>query len=218
MSGRYQNDILARSPSLFPEFTLCSQRQGAVVLRTWHTQGCMTGRWHVFDGHHVPIPHLLKAFSSQILRLSFATLSFISIVQKPAETCESVEFSWVFRICVCFISDFCFGIVTFFPLEEQPQNCCVVGEEYSLRDHPGICSVFKMGIEDVLSKAKESSHQVTPKKYKMFLASVPVEGVRKYLDVTNKFTGDVGSCSSPLRTSKFHPIRPLFQFLQSLCE
>lgn len=78
--------------------------------------------------------------------------------------------------------------------------------------------MFKMGIEDALSKAKEASKQVTPKKYKMFLASVPVEGERKYLDVTNKFTGDVGNYSSPLRTSNFHTMQPLLRFLRSSCE
>lgn len=46
----------------------------------------------------------------------------------------------------------------------------------------------------MVQKAKESSGDVTPKKYNIFLASKPVDGDRKWLDVTNKYTNDVGTC------------------------
>jgi acyl-CoA reductase-like NAD-dependent aldehyde dehydrogenase len=41
--------------------------------------------------------------------------------------------------------------------------------------------------------AKKAGHDSPPVKYSMFLASKSVEGERKYLDVTNKFTGAVGA-------------------------
>lgn len=51
-----------------------------------------------------------------------------------------------------------------------------------------------MALENVVQKAKEASQDVNPKKYSMFLASKPVDGDRKWLDVTNKYTNDVGMC------------------------
>lgn len=48
-----------------------------------------------------------------------------------------------------------------------------------------------MAIEDVLQKVRESTQDPT-KKYHMFIANKPVSGSRKYLDVTNKYTGEVG--------------------------
>lgn len=50
---------------------------------------------------------------------------------------------------------------------------------------------LKMAIEDVLQKVRESTQDPT-KKYHMFIANKPVSGNRKYLEVTNKYTGEVG--------------------------
>lgn len=50
---------------------------------------------------------------------------------------------------------------------------------------------LKMAIEDVLQKVRESTQDPT-KKYHMFIANKPVSGNRKFLEVTNKYTGEVG--------------------------
>lgn len=49
-----------------------------------------------------------------------------------------------------------------------------------------------MTLDDVMRGAKKTSHESSPKKYSMFIASKPVNGDRKWLDVTNKYTNDVG--------------------------
>ena len=49
-----------------------------------------------------------------------------------------------------------------------------------------------MALEHGVQHAKESSNEVKPKKYSMFIASKAVEGDRTWLDVTNKYTNDVG--------------------------
>jgi len=49
-----------------------------------------------------------------------------------------------------------------------------------------------MAIEDVLQKVRESTQDPT-KKYHMFIANKPVSGNRKFLEVTNKYTGEVAA-------------------------
>ncbi len=46
------------------------------------------------------------------------------------------------------------------------------------------------------NKAKEASRDVTPREYRMYIANKPVESPRKFLDVTNKYTGVVGKHSA----------------------
>lgn len=53
-----------------------------------------------------------------------------------------------------------------------------------------------MGIQNVENKAKEASRDVTPREYRMYIANKPVESPRKFLDVTNKYTGVVGKHSA----------------------
>ncbi|CAM6051421.1 unnamed protein product [Sphagnum compactum] len=48
-----------------------------------------------------------------------------------------------------------------------------------------------MGIQNVENKAKEASRDVTPREYRMYIANKAVESPRKFLDVTNKYTGVV---------------------------
>lgn len=51
----------------------------------------------------------------------------------------------------------------------------------------------KMTLDDVVQKANETSQEsLTPKNYSMFVAGKPVDSDRKWLDVTNKYTNDVG--------------------------
>lgn len=53
-----------------------------------------------------------------------------------------------------------------------------------------------MTLDDVVQKANENSQEsLTPKNYSMFIASKPVDSDRKWLDVTNKYTNDVGECN-----------------------
>jgi hypothetical protein len=52
-----------------------------------------------------------------------------------------------------------------------------------------------MGIQSVENKAKEASRDVTPREYRMYIANKAVESPRKFLDVTNKYTGVVGKHS-----------------------
>jgi hypothetical protein len=52
-----------------------------------------------------------------------------------------------------------------------------------------------MGIQNVENKAKEASRDVTPREYRMYIANKAVESPRKFLDVTNKYTGVVGKHS-----------------------
>jgi hypothetical protein len=53
-----------------------------------------------------------------------------------------------------------------------------------------------MGIQNVENKAKEASRDVTPREYRMYIANKAVESPRKFLDVTNKYTGVVGKHSA----------------------
>ncbi len=46
------------------------------------------------------------------------------------------------------------------------------------------------------NKAKEASRDVTPREYRMYIANKAVESPRKFLDVTNKYTGVVGKHSA----------------------
>lgn len=69
-----------------------------------------------------------------------------------------------------------------------------------------------MVLENVVQKAKESSQDVNPKKYSMFIASKPVDGGRKWLDVTNKYTKDVGTCIIVFRDlNQRLPLSQIFQ-------
>ncbi len=54
----------------------------------------------------------------------------------------------------------------------------------------------QMGIQNVENKAKEASRDVTPREYRMYIANKAVESPRKFLDVTNKYTGVVGKHSA----------------------
>lgn len=77
-------------------------------------------------------------------------------------------------------------------------------------------SGLKMAIEDVLQKVRDSTQDPT-KKYHMFIANKPVLGNRKYLDVTNKYTGEVGMILCFFFIVKPRRIDPLVSPLLSIC-
>nr|5MZ5_A Chain A, ALDH21) [Physcomitrium patens]5MZ5_B Chain B, ALDH21) [Physcomitrium patens]5MZ5_C Chain C, ALDH21) [Physcomitrium patens]5MZ5_D Chain D, ALDH21) [Physcomitrium patens]5MZ8_A Chain A, aldehyde dehydrogenase 21 [Physcomitrium patens]5MZ8_B Chain B, aldehyde dehydrogenase 21 [Physcomitrium patens]5MZ8_C Chain C, aldehyde dehydrogenase 21 [Physcomitrium patens]5MZ8_D Chain D, aldehyde dehydrogenase 21 [Physcomitrium patens]5N5S_A Chain A, Aldehyde dehydrogenase 21 (ALDH21) [Physcom len=68
-----------------------------------------------------------------------------------------------------------------------------MGSSHHHHHHSQDPNSSSMTLGHMVQKAKESSGDVTPKKYNIFLASKPVDGDRKWLDVTNKYTNDVAA-------------------------